>query len=177
MQTADWALVVSLLSLCVALAGFVWNVWSKFIYPKARLQLAIGNYIDGPRDQESTNHYIVLSAVNHGPTDATVKVIVARTHKWHTKLTRRFQYAIIKHWGTNRPHLPSIDLPKRIVAGEQVSFFFDASVNWFENDALLQVGLADVYGRNHWVPMKEARKLRRKLAECQTMRRNDESKP
>jgi hypothetical protein len=36
MTTADWALVISLCSVAVSLAGFVWNVWSKFIYPRAK---------------------------------------------------------------------------------------------------------------------------------------------
>jgi len=34
MQTADWALVIGLFSLVVSVASFIWNVWSKFIYPK-----------------------------------------------------------------------------------------------------------------------------------------------
>ena len=43
MTTADWALVVSLFSFLVALAAFVWNVWSKFIYPRAKSRLHRGN--------------------------------------------------------------------------------------------------------------------------------------
>lgn len=42
MTTADWALVVSFFSIAIAFASFIWNVWSKFIYPKPRLQLHIG---------------------------------------------------------------------------------------------------------------------------------------
>ena len=41
MTTADWALAVSLFSFVVALAGFVWNVWSKFIYPRAKVRAYI----------------------------------------------------------------------------------------------------------------------------------------
>ena len=49
MTTADWALAVSLCSFAVALAGFVWNVWSKFIFPKAKVRSYISIYliIDG----------------------------------------------------------------------------------------------------------------------------------
>ena len=39
MTTADWALVISLCSFAVALAGFVWNVWSKFM---ALIALVVG---------------------------------------------------------------------------------------------------------------------------------------
>jgi hypothetical protein len=40
MQTADWALVISLCSAGVSLASFIWNVWSKFIYPKPVVQVS-----------------------------------------------------------------------------------------------------------------------------------------
>jgi hypothetical protein len=35
MTTAVYAFVLSIFSFVVSLAAFVWNVWSKFIYPKA----------------------------------------------------------------------------------------------------------------------------------------------
>jgi hypothetical protein len=40
MTTADWALVISLLSAATSLAGFIWSVWSKFIYPKPRVRVS-----------------------------------------------------------------------------------------------------------------------------------------
>jgi hypothetical protein len=45
MTTADWALIISLCSLLLAMAGFVWNVWSKFIYPKPKVRVSIGVYL------------------------------------------------------------------------------------------------------------------------------------
>jgi hypothetical protein len=41
MQVADWALLISLLSLAISIAGFVWNVWSKFIFPKPKIDLSL----------------------------------------------------------------------------------------------------------------------------------------
>lgn len=38
MTTADWALVISIGSLLISAPGFIWNVWSKFIYPKAKVR-------------------------------------------------------------------------------------------------------------------------------------------
>ena len=40
MTVADWALVISICSAAVLLAGFVWNVWSKFIYPKPKVAVS-----------------------------------------------------------------------------------------------------------------------------------------
>ena len=39
--TADYALVISLFSAVLAVASFGWNVWSKFIYPKAKLRVRV----------------------------------------------------------------------------------------------------------------------------------------
>ena len=41
MTTSDWALIISLCSLAVALSSFVWNVWSKFIYPKPTVRVTL----------------------------------------------------------------------------------------------------------------------------------------
>jgi hypothetical protein len=45
MTIADWAIIILLASLALSVAGFVWNVWSNFIYPKARLRVGISNRI------------------------------------------------------------------------------------------------------------------------------------
>ena len=65
MQTADWALVISLCSFGVSLAAFVWNVWSKFIYPKPQVQVAFRmmTIVQGGSADESI---LSLSATKHG---------------------------------------------------------------------------------------------------------------
>jgi hypothetical protein len=40
MTTADWAFVISLCSVAISLAAFVWNIWSKFIFPKAQVHVS-----------------------------------------------------------------------------------------------------------------------------------------
>jgi hypothetical protein len=77
MTTADWALVVSMFSFAVSLAGFVWNVWSKFIYPRAKVRSYIGLMLivgDGGPIRKT----ISLSATNYGPTDITLSSIAAK---------------------------------------------------------------------------------------------------
>jgi hypothetical protein len=61
MTVVDWALVIGLFSAAIALASFVWNVWSKFIYPKPKVQMSFG-YIRRPKanmphwsDEETDN--------------------------------------------------------------------------------------------------------------------------
>ena len=71
MTTADWALVISICSALVSLAGFVWNVWSKFIYPKPRVQVAFRmmTIVQDGSDDESV---LSLSAINMGPIEVTL---------------------------------------------------------------------------------------------------------
>ena len=41
MTAGDWAFVVSLCSFGVALFSLFWNIWSKFIYPKAQVKVGL----------------------------------------------------------------------------------------------------------------------------------------
>jgi len=74
MTTADWALIVSIFSFLVSLGGFVWNVWSKFIYPRAKVRAYIGIYRNslGPalmgafdRSRASTSQRVDSTARRH----------------------------------------------------------------------------------------------------------------
>lgn len=76
MTTADWALVISICSAGISLAGFIWNVWSKFIYPKPRVRVNFSMVTavrpGGPRDPDPPRA-IMLSATNIGPEDVTLR--------------------------------------------------------------------------------------------------------
>ncbi|MGM4870657.1 hypothetical protein AB7645_05450 [Bradyrhizobium sp. 956_D2_N1_5] len=68
MQTADWALVISLFSPVVSAASFLWNVWSKFIYPKpvVRVSFKMVQIITSGLDW--VPEVLELSATNMGST-------------------------------------------------------------------------------------------------------------
>jgi len=72
MTTADWALAISLGSLVIALAGFVWNVWSKFIFPKPKVQVSFSYMTALIGDHQVP--VISLSGTNHGPIPVTLKM-------------------------------------------------------------------------------------------------------
>ncbi|WP_299500406.1 hypothetical protein [uncultured Roseobacter sp.] len=81
MTTADWAITISLASLALSIAGFIWNVWSKFIYPKARLRVGISNRIAFGEGWDHNPESICLSVVNHGPGEVTLDNTVARPRR------------------------------------------------------------------------------------------------
>ena len=78
MTTADWALVISLCSFAVALAGFVWSIWSKFIYPRANIRPYIAACLIVGGDGSPARKAICLSATNYGPTDITLRTHTAK---------------------------------------------------------------------------------------------------
>jgi hypothetical protein len=69
--TADWALVISICSAIVSLAGFVWNVWSKFIYPKPRVQVSFSFMTVIQKNPPVEENVLGVSAINMGPVQVT----------------------------------------------------------------------------------------------------------
>src|SRR6266404_9686118 len=75
MTTADWALVISICSAIVSLVSFVWNVWSKFIYPKptVRVHFAMLTIMHPHGSSEDDYEVLSLSATNMGPIETTLR--------------------------------------------------------------------------------------------------------
>lgn len=155
MDTADYALIVSLFAATIALLSLVWSVWSLYIFPKPRLQVSIGYFVDGNPDASDTLHLISVTVVNHGPNEATVKLIVGRAPKWHSLVTRRFEPFFVKHWGTPSPFFPNPELPKTIGVGEEYVMRFPADVPWFETKEKRSLGVVDTFGNYHWAKRKQ----------------------
>jgi hypothetical protein len=95
MGTADYALIVSIFSFIVSLGSLWWNIWSKFIYPKAKLRInfAVMTVISSEKHFE----VISLSATSFGPTDITIRAVVCRYRlawSW-CKLKRPWQFGML----------------------------------------------------------------------------------
>jgi hypothetical protein len=162
MTTADWALVVSLLSFAVSLAGFIWNIWSKFIYPKPRVVVGFA-VMEAWGDGGKQGTALGLHAVNHGPIEVTLKSAVCRYElglfKW--------QYALMNaldRWPApvnTTSGIFSGGLPKKLVVGEEFSVYFLHPHPVFQERPIVDVGFTDNFGRHHWAPRKSVMKVRR----------------
>jgi hypothetical protein len=160
MTTADWALVVSLFSFLVALAGFVWNVWSKFIYPRAKVRAHIAvMIIDG--DGSPARKTIQFSATNYGPTDITLHSPQAKRRQGFLWFRRNRKLARI----FNPDSAPNF--PKKLAVGEDIKVCFsaDAPKHWVEESDLYYFGFLDTFGRLHWCSRANARKFRADVVE------------
>jgi hypothetical protein len=168
MTTADYALIVSLCSAAIALAGFVWNVWQKFIYPKARLRVRffVAVIINGTGEGPPWPTYLCLSVTNHGPTEVvinTVGITILRMWPW-----QRPQHAIVNPIANIM--MPDIatgpfggGLPRTLKVGESHSLYFPYDSRSFGRERLGRVGLSDNFDRFHDAPRRELRKVKGSL--------------
>ncbi len=128
MTTADWALVISLCSVVVSLAGFVWNVWSKFIYSRAKVRSYIAVMLIFDGDGSPARKTIQLSATNYGPTDITLHSHQAKRRQGFLWFRRNRKLALINpiahpDSATTTGWLAP-GFPKKLTVGEGVHVYF-----------------------------------------------------
>jgi hypothetical protein len=168
MTTSDYALIVSLFAASISLASFVWNVWQKFIYPKARLRVRffVACIIGGIGDGPPWPTYLCLQCTNHGPTDVivnTVGITILRRWPW-----QRPQHALVNPIANIA--YPEIGvgpfgggLPATLKVGESLSLYFPHNAGSFARDRLGHIGLNDNFGRFHGAPRLAIRKVKSEL--------------
>jgi hypothetical protein len=178
MNTADWALVISICSAFVALLSFVWNVWSKFIYPKPTLVVGFtlqnildANGLSGP--------FLNLSITNHGPVACTV------THSFveiYNGLFRRARIGLINPM-SNFPHdfeathgPFSGGLPKKIEVGGQFSLHYWYGESWLDQK-ILCVGVVDSFNRKHRCRRSDVRRVQKEYLKDKAAGKLAKAKP
>jgi hypothetical protein len=177
MTTGDWALIISLCSFAVALSSFIWNVWSKFIYPKAKIRVTFqATMIFQPNTPGHGREFLTLSATNYGPGDVTIHSAIFQHYRegwwknWRAFFNKHYrrQYAVLnplENFPMRFDHSIgpfSGGLPKKIAVGESFSSYFPKEVDWFAHKRL-RIGFADSFGRNHWCSKHDIRKVTESL--------------
>jgi hypothetical protein len=161
MQTADWALIVSLISLVVALVSLAWNIWTKFVYPRpavrVRARVMRVFQVDGPKGPP----IVCVDMTNHGPGNVTINHAQIRCRR------RRFRRL---DWGLLAP-MHSLDrpdviagpfgggLPKEIETGKSFALYFPYGHGTWLQEPVVKLGVQDIYGRSYWAPAADVRKL------------------
>lgn len=180
--TADYALIISLFSLFFAFAGFVWNIWSKFIFPKPKVRVfASFSWFDPAAKMivsrtryglplEFSSHAnlihpsICISATNHGPGEVILTMPVASSSRFG--VGNKENLATLNAYNDYPSDLKSRGpfsggLPKSLQAGEQFSQYFPASPHWFDEPRLRLFGFVDSLGRCHFCNRANGREIRK----------------
>lgn len=168
MQTADWALVISLISVTLALASFVWNVWSKFIYPKPKVRTSFSVMRIFQEGEEPSDPFLTLSATNYGPGPITLSAAVTRSRGNRLSKSRIGLLNPLHNFprDQNMSVGPfSGGLPKKIDVGESFSAYFVFRHEAIRDEPIIDVGFNDTFGRNHWAPRRDVRKVRKAIRE------------
>ncbi len=168
MSTADYALFVSLFSATISMGGLVWNVWSKWIYPKGRLRVTVAEMVlmvKGFGDEERPE-YIVVNMTNYGPSELTVKIVGVEISNGHfKKASQAIVNPIHGQVGVNEYGIGPIagGLPKTLKVGEQFALYFPHSPKTFMRAKLKSLGVHDNFGTYHQVPKKLIHQVKRSL--------------
>src|SRR5712675_722184 len=155
-STADWALVISICSAIVSLAGFVWNVWSKFIYPKPRVQVSF-SFMRVVQGNFSGEKVLVLSATNMGPVQVTLYYALVTYSRWARRLSSVGLLNPLHNYPAQTTH--SIGpfgggLPKKLDVGEQFSVYLLPDHEMLAKGDYERIGFSDTFGRSHWAPRR-----------------------
>jgi hypothetical protein len=168
MTTADWALVISVCSAAVSLAGFVWNVWSKFIYPKPRVQTSFSMvtafYPDIGVDPDPVKA-LSLSATNMGPIEVTLRsaVVLYKRHwfseKSHALLNVLPRFPSSTDYETEYNVLGggpfAGGFPKKLAVGESFSVYLVPDHEALALGDYERIGFNDSFNRLHWSPRRD----------------------
>jgi hypothetical protein len=166
MQKSDWALIISLCSTAIALFSLGWNVWSKFIYPKPKVQVGF-NYmtvIGQPKEE-----VLVLSATNMGPIEVMLHSALVQIKK---RYWSRPKYGLLSplHGYPNRKDQTigpfSGGLPKTLGVGQQFSVYFIPDHEMLAGSEYDRIGFHDTFGRYHWAGKKGVRMARQHIREA-----------
>jgi hypothetical protein len=168
MTTADWAFVISILSAATSLAGFVWNVWSKFIYPKpvVRVSFSMMTAIyPGHPPQPNPIEALCLSATNMGPVETTLRsaVILFQRH-WFTE-KRHGLLNVLPQFPSSADYEAEYDMlgggpfaggfPKKLAVGEEFSVYLVPDHETLARGDYERIGFNDSFHRLHWAPRRD----------------------
>lgn len=175
MNVADWAIIISICSAVVSLSGFIWNVWSKFIYPKPKVRVSLQFMTmmtpsagDSRSLTRTENNAISLSATNMGPITVTLyNVVVCKGWNWWRRrpigvgllnplpgfpmYPGQYEYAAGPYAG---------GLPKKVEVGDQFTTYFVPDHETLAGNDVKFIGYSDTFGRIHWAPKKDLIKAR-----------------
>lgn len=173
MTTADWALIISIFSAIISMAAFVWNIWSKFIYPKAEVRVSFAMIQIFEADTAGQPPSALrLAATNMGPGEVTL-VNALILHKGHFHQTEGYgllstleNFALFHDY--SRGFLGA-GFPAKLAVGEQYSAYLIPDHERLAKGDYQRIGFTDSFGRSHWAPRRDILKALPYIREeCET---------
>jgi hypothetical protein len=166
MNSADYALFISITSIFVSMGALLWNVWQKFIFVKPTLQVSFGLFRVVQPDVRANpiRRLLMLTVTNMGPGPVILQLCIAKEKKHWWKRAKTHPTLVPIHGDPTDPDPTGIGpfsggLPAKIDAGEVKQFYFPYAKDCFLQEDLARVGINDTYHRMIWCHQKDMRKV------------------
>jgi hypothetical protein len=156
MQTAEWALVISVASAIVASLSLGWNIYRDVVF-RAQCKLTIGivRFFNVPGISEEDN-FVSIGVTNLGPGPLHVQSLtLKRSTFWSLFYKKERLHAMLNHDWENPA---SAKLPRKLEIGESATYPLPFNKECFLHVAWTHVGVNDSFHRTHWVPRKQLQK-------------------
>ena len=160
MQTAEIALLVSILAVMISTATFGWTVHRDTIRPKVRVRWSISMVLEQGMKREDIPEYAMLNLTNMGPSSVQIHMAQLGYSRWWQRRWRllrgKYAYGAVPH------SLPGFSqLPATLEVGDSVNVVFPVDSDAITGDEFDRIGVFDSFGRNHWCKQKEFLDTRR----------------
>lgn len=163
MDTAQWALLISLTSAAIAGCSLGWNIYRDIVL-KPRLRVTVSVISVVTESGMAPDQNIMIKATNFGPGKIKLQSIRMRHSWWSRTVLRRRTHAFVIHDYKNPM---SAKLPVSLDVGEEANYIFpfSAKCNFLGNE-FTQIGLQDSFGRSHWAASGEVADARARWAKA-----------
>ena len=138
-----------------------WTIYRDAIRkPKFRVSISLKTVVQAGREPDGP--HIFVEALNMGPDSNRFRIVFCRNSWWQRRIKGAVGGAFIY---SDYAHVAATRGGERIEVGDTATSVFPYDADCFLKDDFVQVGVSDGYGRMHWAPRAQLRKVRKKY--CQ----------
>jgi hypothetical protein len=154
MTTAQLALLISFISILIATASFVWNIY-RDVALKAKVDVSFAVVFIIHETLPHQPQYLNLKITNFGPGVVNISMIFVKEAELWRRLFRKTRHAVVNADYTNPM---SSRLPAKIAVGDKIELLLPYDKDCFLKSHFTHVGVSDYYGRVHWAPRRQLKK-------------------
>ncbi|MEW7987350.1 MAG: hypothetical protein ACH255_19890 [Candidatus Thiodiazotropha sp.] len=156
METAQIAILISVVSACIAGISLGWNIYRDVII-KPKVDIIFGVKMIVTPGSNERPEYVIITATNFGPGATTISMIQVRYAPLWRRLLRKAKNAVIIHDYENPL---SGQLPSKLEVGDKIDLILPYDENCFLNEEWTHVGVWDYFGKSHWAKKRQLKEAR-----------------
>ncbi len=161
MNKANFALIISFLSIFIAVLSLGWNIYRDIVL-KARVKVkCMIGFLTNPKMDRPLER-IFITVTNFGPGKVQITSLLLKEESFFKKILRKTKLGVLIHDYTDPL---SAQIPCELDVGNNKNFLFKVSDDLFLAEAWTHVGIRDSFGRMHWAPKRQVSMAKYSLKE------------